>query len=69
MCGLVGFIDRQKCLDIIDKMLELQVYRGPDDSGSFYDNNSGVHLGHNRLAIQDLTKKAHQPLLVSANNM
>ncbi len=63
MCGLVGFIDRQKCLDIIDKMLELQVYRGPDDSGSFYDNNSGVHLGHNRLAIQDLTKKAHQPFV------
>ncbi|MBW2078630.1 MAG: asparagine synthase (glutamine-hydrolyzing), partial [Deltaproteobacteria bacterium] len=37
-------------------------YRGPDDSGLFFDEKSGVGLGHTRLAVIDLSEKAHQPM-------
>jgi len=36
--------------------------RGPDDSGLFFDEKGGVGLGHTRLAVIDLSEKAHQPM-------
>ena len=47
MCGIVGFIDKNKSINIIDNMLKVQSHRGPDDRGKFFDKNTGVHLGHN----------------------
>ena len=35
MCGIVGFVDKNKRTDIIDNMLEVQSHRGPDDRGIF----------------------------------
>ncbi|RXK07214.1 asparagine synthase (glutamine-hydrolyzing) [Halarcobacter bivalviorum] len=63
MCGIVGFIDKNKRLELIKDMLAVQSYRGPDDSGVLFDEKSGVHLGHNRLSIQDLTSHGHQPFV------
>jgi len=62
MCGIVGFISKQKDTQTIKEMLKIQSYRGPDDSGLFFDE-SGVHLGHNRLSIQDLSPLGHQPFI------
>ncbi len=58
MCGINGFSwkDREK----ITRMNDAIKRRGPDDDGFFLDNN--VTLGHVRLAIIDLSKKAHQPM-------
>jgi asparagine synthase (glutamine-hydrolysing) len=61
MCGLVGFISQTNKKNILVNMLKVQTYRGPDDTGYFYDCKSGVHLGHNRLAIQDLSDHGRQP--------
>jgi asparagine synthase (glutamine-hydrolysing) len=48
-------------------MLDAIRHRGPDDTGTHIDGDSGVALGHNRLSIIDLTPGGHQPM-VSANN-
>ncbi len=63
MCGIVGIIDKNKSLDILKNMLEIQSYRGPDFSGTYFDDKSGVHFGHNRLSIQDLSSHGHQPFI------
>lgn len=68
MCGLVGFISKNKNEEILRDMLKIQDYRGPDDRGIFFDEKSGVHLGHNRLAIIDLSPKGHQPFISSCSN-
>jgi len=37
-------------------------YRGPDDSGLFFDKKGEIGLGHRRLAVIDLSSNAHQPM-------
>ncbi len=58
MCGITGFNFEDPGL--LRKMMESLNHRGPDDSGSFTDKN--ISLGHNRLSIIDLSRKARQPL-------
>lgn len=68
MCGIIGFIDKNKNIDTLNDMLKIQSYRGPDDSGVYFDEKSGVHFGHNRLSIQDLTSHGHQPFVSDCEN-
>jgi len=68
MCGLVGFIDKDKSIEILDEMLQIQSHRGPDDRGVYFDKKSGVHFGHNRLSIQDSSSRAHQPFVSGCKN-
>lgn len=58
MCGICGFNwnDRNLLKSIMDSLKR----RGPDDSGIFEDRL--ISLGHRRLSIIDLSKKAHQPM-------
>ncbi|MCF6317848.1 MAG: asparagine synthase (glutamine-hydrolyzing) [Proteobacteria bacterium] len=65
MCGLVGFISNQQQDIVLDSMLSVLVYRGPDDSGVLVEPiaDGFVHLGQNRLSIQDTSKKGHQPFV------
>jgi asparagine synthase (glutamine-hydrolysing) len=65
MCGLVGFVSNQQQNNDLDNMLEVLSYRGPDDSGVLVEpiEDSFVHLGQNRLSIQDTSKKGHQPFI------
>lgn len=37
MCGFVGFIQKQKDFKTLENMLKIQSYRGPDDSGMYFD--------------------------------
>ena len=62
MCGIAGFIGRERQDHIVEEMLEAQAYRGPDDRGMFAEQvgEKYIHLGHNRLSIQDLSSRGHQ---------
>ena len=52
MCGINGFSFSDR--DQAEAMNKAIKHRGPDDEGVFAD--SGVTLGHVRLAIVDLKK-------------
>ena len=61
MCGIAGiignFTEHQ-----LDDMLASQHHRGPDATGKYKDDNFAA-LGHNRLAIIDLSPKSNQPFV------
>ena len=65
MCGINGFIDFAKTRDkvqiedLVGRMNDKIVYRGPDDSGVFVENHIGI--GMRRLSIIDLSG-GHQPM-------
>jgi asparagine synthase (glutamine-hydrolysing) len=59
MCGIVGIIGKDASEAKLDEMLLIQKHRGPDATGKYLENN--VVLGHNRLAIIDLSADANQP--------
>ena len=63
MCGIVGFVDQRKAKEkkeIIKKMADRIVHRGPDAEGFYTDEF--VALGHRRLSIIDLSKNGSQPI-------
>lgn len=63
MCGIAGIVNlKGNPLDktLLEKMIKVQEHRGPDGKGLFLDENIG--LGHNRLAIIDLSSAASQPM-------
>jgi len=65
MCGIVGFRSKKAFTELRDHLPQAVATlssRGPDDSGLFFDEKRGVGLGHTRLAVIDLSKKAHQPM-------
>ena len=68
MCGIVGFISKQRDEATLKSMVQTQHHRGPDDNGIYIDETTGVHLGHNRLSIQDTSSHAHQPFISSCQN-
>src|SRR5438876_1459269 len=68
MCGITGFfapggIDTN---DRVCRMANTIDHRGPDDSGLWIDQNCGLAFGHRRLAVLDLSRAGHQPM-VSTN--
>ncbi|WP_029272135.1 asparagine synthase (glutamine-hydrolyzing) [Flavobacterium sp. KJJ] len=61
MCGIAGIIGLYNEIQL-DKMLESQDHRGPDARAKYFDSEFCA-LGHNRLAIIDLSSEANQPFL------
>ncbi len=63
MCGIVGIFDSRErrpiSRDLLQRMNDQQIHRGPDGEGTFFA--PGIGLGHRRLAIIDLSGGA-QPL-------
>ena len=65
MCGINGVFhtnkDKAKWSSQVESMNIALRHRGPDDSGVFSDNN--ISIGHQRLAIIDLSSDGHQPFI------
>lgn len=64
MCGITGILNKHTGAQIdpviLSKMASLLRYRGPDDQGTYIDQQCG--LAHQRLAILDLSTSGHQPM-------
>jgi asparagine synthase (glutamine-hydrolysing) len=67
MCGVFAlFLNRPLNDDDIAlarQGTEALVHRGPDARGEWIESESGVYLGHRRLAIVDLSNRSAQPMV------
>ena len=64
MCGICGIwnLDHSQVdPNNIIRMMKIMKHRGPDDEGTYFDNNIG--LGFVRLSIIDLSDAGHQPMV------
>ncbi|OXB20783.1 asparagine synthase (glutamine-hydrolyzing) [Flavobacterium tructae] len=59
MCGIAGIIGNYKEVQL-ENMLKSQYHRGPDATAKYFDSDFCA-LGHNRLAIIDLSTESNQP--------
>lgn len=67
MCGIAGVLGQvapASARSAVERMMNAQVHRGPDDAGieARQFGESAVVLGHRRLAILDLSPLGHQPM-------
>ncbi|MCS6806076.1 MAG: asparagine synthase (glutamine-hydrolyzing) [Blastocatellia bacterium] len=64
MCGIVGIVFEtgEPHEGDIAAMLQALRHRGPDDQGQWVSADRRVRLGHQRLAIIDLSEAGRQPL-------
>ena len=65
MCGIVGFVDKEKNYDtdkVLSSMMESIRHRGPDDDGKYISSDEVTHFGHLRLSIIDI-KTGQQPMI------
>ncbi len=60
MCGIAGIVGPSPSREAIERMTASLAHRGPDDRGIW--RGAGVHLGHTRLSILDLSPAGHQPM-------
>lgn len=65
MCGILGVVDLNGEVERsgMGRSLERLAHRGPDGAGVWYSSCGRIGLGHNRLAVVDLTDAASQPML------
>jgi len=65
MCGLAGILsstDRPVDEELLVRMRDAMVHRGPDGAGLWLAPDKKIGLGHRRLSIIDLSAAASQPM-------
>lgn len=63
MCGIAGLLGRRHdAQPIVGLMLQTLAHRGPDATGLWADQATGVALGHRRLSVIDLSPAGDQPM-------
>lgn len=65
MCGIGGFVSNRLTREHLNKMTCTVRHRGPDAEGFYFDESTGIGLGHRRLSIIDLSESANQPFFSS----
>ena len=65
MCGISGILSNSdiRSLPYIKNFNKILNHRGPDGNGIWYSENHDACFFHTRLAIQDLSKNGHQPMI------
>ncbi len=72
VCGISGFATNSNSLtsdrwrDCLVRMGSAMRHRGPDHSGVWIDEASGIGLSHRRLSILDLSPAGHQPMVAAS---
>jgi asparagine synthase (glutamine-hydrolysing) len=61
VCGICGYVGDHRP-ELLDAMASAMAHRGPDGSGSWFDAEPRVGLGHRRLSIIDLSDAGRQPM-------
>ncbi len=67
MCGIVGVVNYSSTrapisTELLVRMRDTMVHRGPDDEGIYLSADGRVGLGHRRLSILDLSAAGRQPM-------
>ncbi|XGA80992.1 asparagine synthase (glutamine-hydrolyzing) [Halomonas sp. CH40] len=63
MCGITGFWGHSAPQENIARHMASQIiHRGPDDVGTWCEEQVGLNLAHRRLSILDLSPAGHQPM-------
>jgi asparagine synthase (glutamine-hydrolysing) len=63
MCGIAGIVSAGRIdPQLLQRMGDVIVHRGPDDGGSWIDTDAGIGFAHRRLSILDLSPQGHQPM-------
>ena len=66
MCGVAGILHFGRSdpvtSNILHKMNNAMLHRGPDGDGIYISKNRRIGLGHRRLSIIDLSEGASQPM-------
>lgn len=68
MCGIAGILEHAtggasgNVSGAIALMVAAIAHRGPDAQGIWQDRTEGIHLGHRRLSILDLSEAGAQPM-------
>jgi asparagine synthase (glutamine-hydrolysing) len=76
MCGIAGWFNttprlrgdasaKDVAVGVIERVLDRQHHRGPDARGLWVSPNHNAVLGHNRLAIVELSEAGAQPMVDS----
>lgn len=69
MCGIAGYLYPPERAfeisprDVLTTMTGAIAHRGPDADGYWFDAEAGIGLGHQRLAILDLSPTGAQPMV------
>ncbi len=70
MCGIAGFWGTKRReiepQEVLERMGATLAHRGPDDKGTYFDEESGMGMAFRRLAILDLSPEGHQPMKSSS---
>jgi asparagine synthase (glutamine-hydrolysing) len=63
MCGIAGIVGNgAAAAERLEALVSSQEHRGPDGRGTWSDSSGVCRLGHNRLAIIDLSAAGRQPM-------
>jgi asparagine synthase (glutamine-hydrolysing) len=66
MCGIAGYVSNHFYgTDVIQKMRDSLIKRGPDGYGTYLDEMFGrqIDLAHRRLSVRDLSENGVQPMV------
>jgi asparagine synthase (glutamine-hydrolysing) len=63
MCGIAGILGKKQNSGLLLSAVRCLQHRGPDEEGTWRNEEGTVALGHRRLSIIDLTAAAAQPMI------